>query len=827
MRAPVSWLRDLVAIPADQSGRDIATRLIRAGLEVETVETIGAGVTGPLVVGRVLEIEELTEFKKPIRFCQVDVGTENGGVRGIVCGARNFAVDDLVVVALPGTVLPGGFEIAARSTYGKVSDGMICSERELELGDDHSGIRVLPVGSAEPGDDAAALLGVGDEVLDIAITPDRGYALSIRGIARETALAYGVPFEDPGTALVDLPAPAADRAPHPCASDDLGACDLFTLRTIVGFDPAAPSPLWMQTRLVACGMRPVSLAVDVTNYVMIELGQPLHAFDLDKLHGPVRASRPAAGEEFETLDHVRRTLSADDLVIADDSGTIGLAGVMGGLHSEIDDATTSIALEAAHFDPATIARVSRRHKLSSEASRRFERGVDRDLAPYASARAAALLLEHGGGHYVGMTAVEAPVAPAVIDLPATEPGAVAGMTIPRETVVDLLVGIGCEVSGEHDLRVVPPSWRPDLTDPIDLVEEVVRLHGYDLLPSTLPAAPLGRGLTRAQRLRRRVGTVLASRGLVEVLTYPFVGVDELDALQLPADDVRRRTPVLANPMSDEQPHLRGTLLPGLVSVARRNVGRGLVDLRLFEVGSVFLGEVADVANRRQGVDRRPTEQEWAELNELLPVQPTHVAALFAGQRQPEGWWGPAIAAGWADAVATARVVADACGVELVVEAGDDPSFHPGRVARLVLDGVVVGAAGELHPRVVEASGLPARAAAMWLDLDAVIAAAPDVRSAPVVGTQPVAKEDLALVVDAGVPSSEVLAAVRAGAGELLESVRLFDVYAGPQVPAGKKSLAFALRFRAPDRTLDAAETAAARDAALAEATASVGAVLRT
>ncbi len=826
MRAPVSWLRDLVAIPIDQSGRDIATRLIAAGLEVETVDSLGDGVDGPLIVGLVREIEELSEFKKPIRFCQVDVGAAHGGVRGIVCGARNFAVGDLVAVALPGTVLPGGFEIAARTTYGKVSDGMICSERELGLGDDHAGIRVLPAGSAEPGDDAAALLGVGDEVLDIAITPDRGYALSIRGIAREAALAYGVPFEDPALVLADLPAPAADRVPHGCASDDLGACDLFTLRTIVGFDPKASSPLWMQTRLVACGMRPVSLAVDVTNYVMLELGQPLHAFDLDKLQGPVRASRPAEGERFETLDHVTRTLSADDLVIRDDSGTIGLAGVMGGLHSEIDDATTNIALEAAHFEASTIARISRRHRLSSEASRRFERGVDRDLAPYASARAAALLLEFGGGHYVGMTAVEAPVDRVVIELPSTMPGAVAGLVIPRETVVDLLIGIGCDVEGDHDLHVLAPSWRPDLTDPIDLVEEVIRLHGYDLLPSTLPAAPLGRGLTREQRLRRRVGTVLAARGLVEVLTYPFVGVGELDDLLLPVDDPRRQTPVLANPLSEEQPHLRGTLLPGLVAVARRNVGRGAVDLRLFELGAVFLGEVEATPARRQGVERRPSDSEWDDLNSLLPAQPNHVAAILAGQREPDGWWGPARPAGWADAVETARIIADACGVELVVETGDDPSFHPGRVARLVVGGVAVGAAGELHPRVVESAGLPARTSAMWLDLDAVLAAAPDVRPAPVVGTQPLAKEDLAVVVDADVPAAAVLAAVREGAGELLESVRLFDVYAGPQVPAGKKSLAFALRFRAPDRTLDAAETAAAREAALAAATERVGATLR-
>jgi phenylalanyl-tRNA synthetase beta chain len=828
MRAPLSWLRELVALPADQTGRDVAARLIAAGLEVETVESIGAGVEGPLLVGRVLEVEILTEFKKPIRWCQVDVGPAGGGVRGIICGAANFVEGDLVVVALPGTVLPGGFAIASRPTYGKVSDGMICSERELALGDNHDGIMVLPAGVAEPGSDAAALIGVGDEVLDIAITPDRGYALSIRGIAREVAIAYDVAFDDPGQALAALPAPRADRAPQECGTDDAAGCDLFTMRTIVGFDPAAASPLWMQRRLVACGMRPVSLAVDVTNYVMLELGQPLHAYDMDKLRGAVRAGWAVEGEPFESLDHVMRTLRADDLVIRDDTGVIGLAGVIGGLHSEIDEATTSIALEAAHFVPEVIARAGRRHKVSSEAGRRNERGVDRDLAPYASARAAALLLEFGGGHYVGMTAVEAGRADEVIELPATEPGDVAGMAIPADTVVALLLAIGCEIEDATAtmLRVSPPSWRPDLTDAIDLVEEVIRLHGYDRLPATLPAAPLGRGLTREQRMRRRVGMVLAARGLVEVLTYPFVGPAELDALRLPADDARRRSPRLANPLSEEQPYLRATLLPGLLAVARRNVGRGTTDLAVFEIGSVFYGEVADATQMRPPVHRRPSDDEWSSLNDLLPHQPTHVAALFAGNREPQGWWGAPRAASWSDAIEAARVVGEACGVEVTVASGADPAFHPGRCATVSVGGTAVGSAGELHPRVIEASGLPERSAALWLDLDAIIAAAPDVRSAPTVGTQPVAKEDLALVVDRDVPVADVQAAVVAGAGDLLESVRLFDAYEGPQVPAGKRSLAFALRFRAPDRTLDAAETAAARDGAVAAAAERCGATLR-
>jgi phenylalanyl-tRNA synthetase beta chain len=822
MRAPLSWLREFVAIPADQTGRDVAARLIAAGLEVETVESAGAGITGTLRVGRVLEIEELAEFKKPIRWCQVDLGDE--GVRGVICGARNFAVGDLVVVALPGVVLPGGFAISARPTYGKVSDGMICSARELGLGDDHSGILVLE--SGEPGSDAGPLLGIGEEILDIAITPDRGYALSIRGIAREAAIAYDLPFEDPGTALVDLPAPSAERLPHPCGSDDPVGCDLFTLRTIVGFDPAAPSPEWMQRRLVACGMRPVSLAVDVTNYVMLEVGQPLHAFDLDKLRGPVRAARAQRGEVLETLDHVRRELDEHDLVIRDDRGPIGLAGVMGGLDSEIDDGTTSIALEAAHFDATVIARAGRRHRLGSEASRRFERGVDRALAPYASARAAALLLQFGGGHYVGMTAVESPQEPTVITLPISLPGDVAGAVIEAEEVRASLTAIGCTLSGADPLSVEVPTWRPDLRDPIDLVEEVLRLHGYEQLPATLPPAPLGGGLTPRQRLRRRVGTALAARGSVEVLCYPFVGGADLDAMGLPAGDPGRDLPRLANPLSEEAPFLRGSLLPGLLAAARRNLARGQADLALFEIGTVFHGSVAGEATVRPTVDRRPAPEELSALEALLPDQRIHVGLILCGALEPAGWWGPARPVTWADALAEAQAVVAAAGAVAEVVPGDDPAFHPGRCARLLVGGVAVGVAGELHPRTTAAFGVPERSCAAVLDLDAIAATVPPRAQAPEVGTQPVAKEDLALVVDRGVPVADVAQALRAGAGPLLESVRLFDVYEGPQVPEGKRSMAFALRLRAPDRTLGSAEIAEVRAAALASAEQHCGATLR-
>lgn len=839
MRAPLSWIRRMVAVPADQTGRDVAARLISVGLEVETVDRVGGEVTGPLVVGRVLAIEELTGFKKPIRFCRVEVGPGHGeridgvatGERGIVCGARNFVTGDLVVVALPGSVLPGGFAIASRSTYGRVSDGMITSERELGLGEDHSGIIVLPAGAAEPGDSAYPVLGLGDEVLDIAVTPDRGYALSIRGIAREVAAAYGLPFDDPAAVDPESTLPEPTGEPTQGASiADPSAADRFVLRSVADFDPSAPSPQWMRRALQACGMRSISLAVDVTNFVMLELGQPLHAFDRATLTGPLTVRRAAPGETLETLDHVDRTLDPADVVVAHPGGPLALAGTMGGVDSEIDETSSSIAIEAVHFSALDVARMSRRHKLSSEASRRFERGVDPALPAVASARAAALLIEFGGARYVGVDRVDfVPAVPAV-PLPIGLPAQVCGLEIPAEQVLTALQRVGASVVDGPDgvLAVTPPTWRPDLTDPADLVEEVARLAGYENLPSTLPRARAGYGLTRGQRLRRRVGRFLAASGLVEVLSYPFVGSPELDALGIGSDDPRRGLVEVANPLSDEAPYLRTTLLPGLVAAARRNLSRGASEIALFEVGLVFRSgaEAGSVVPPRPGVADRPTPDEVDALNALLPDQPRFVAGLLSGERDRRGWWGTGREASWADAVGIVADLADELGVEVVRAAADTAPWHPGRCAALLLDGTVIGHAGELHPRVVEAAELPARTVAFELDLDALLAAAPDAVVAPTLSTMPVAKEDLAVVVADEIPAEAVRQALIRGGGDLVESVRLFDTYSGDQVGSGLRSLTFALRFRAADRTLTAAEVAQAREQALAAAADQCGAVLR-
>ncbi|MER6675927.1 phenylalanine--tRNA ligase subunit beta [Streptomyces sp. NPDC000983] len=836
MRVPLSWLREYVDLPATETGRDVQAKLISAGLEVETVEQLGDGLKGPLVVGQVLTIEELEGFKKPIRFCTVDVSTANGTgePQEIVCGARNFAVGDKVVVVLPGAELPGGFAIAARKTYGRTSHGMICSSDELGMGDDGTkGIIVLPP-ETEVGKDAVELLELVDEVLDIAVTANRGDCLSIRGVARETAIAYGLALRDP--ALLDVPAPNAFGYPVE-VSDPMG-CDRFTARTVTGLSPEARSPIWLKRRLQKVGMRPISLAVDVTNYVMMELGQPLHAYDRGLVEGTIGVRRAAEGEKLKTLDGVERTLHAEDLVIVDERGPIGLAGVMGGAnteiadHDDVENATGDVVIEAAHFDSVSIARTARRHKLSSEASRRFERGVDPAAASAAAQRTVDLLvLLAGGTAEAGVTEVVAPSAPHTVTMAANHPDRVAGVVYGRETVVRRLQEVGCDVYGQDELIVTVPSWRPDLQEQNDLAEEVIRLEGYENLPSTLPKPPSGRGLTHRQRLHRRVGRALAGAGYVEAPNYPFIGEQVFDQLGLEADDPARRVVKLTNPLNDEEPALRTSLLPGLLGALRRNDGRGSHDLALFETGLVFLPREERAAAAHLPVDRRPTDEEIAALDAVLPEQPRHVAVVLAGAREQAGWWGAGRPAGWADAVQAARAVAAETGAELVVRGGQYGPWHPGRCAELVVvaDGVetVVGHAGELHPRVLKALSLPARTCAMELDLDALERAGDGTPQAPSISSFPVATQDVALVVDVFVPHAEVEDALREGAGSLLEAIRLFDVYENAeQLGDGKKSLAYALRFRAGDRTLTVDEASAARDAAVALAGERTGAVLR-
>jgi phenylalanyl-tRNA synthetase beta chain len=828
MRAPLSWIREYVDLPADVTPVDLAHRLTALGLKLEALEAPGADIEGPLVVGRVLEMTaEPQSNGKTINWCQVDCGPEHGE-HGIVCGAHNFEPGDLVVVSLPGAVLPGGFTIAARTTYGHVSDGMICSTRELGTGDDHAGILVLDPridGDVKPGDDAITLLGLRDDVIEFEINPDRAYALSLRGIAREAAIAYDVPFHDP--AHRDVPTPNDEG--YPVRLDAPDGCPVFVTRTVTGFDPAAPTPRHIARRVQLAGMRPISLAVDVTNYVMLELGQPIHGYDGDRLEGPIVVRRATEGERLTTLDDVTRTLSGEDLLITDDSGPIGLAGVMGGRTTELSATTSHVVIEAAHFEPTTIFRTARRHKLPSEASKRFERGVDPLLPAYAADRVAHLLVEHGGGEVSnGVTYAGAPPEAQPITTDLDLPARVTGMPIAADTTVAHLRTVGCTVTTEGEsLTALPPPWRPDITDPYDLVEEVARIVGYTKVPSVLPAAPSGGGLTRAQKLRRRVGFALAGAGLVEVKTWPFVSPADFDRLGLPADDPLRSTIRVANPLSEERPLLTTTLLPALLDTAARNVGRGRGSGAHYATAPVFFPTPERLKAPILGVDRRPDQADLEKLMAAVPRQPLTLGVVLAGEREASGWWGDGRPAGWADAVQVVREVARVLGVDVEVRQATRAPWHPGRCAQFLVNGVELGHAGELHPAVCAAYGVPARTSAVEVDLELLIGQAPDAVRPEPFSTYPVAKEDVALVVDRDLPAAVLAATLREGAGPLLESVRLFDVYESAQIGEGKRSLAFALRFRAPDRTLTEAETGAARDAAVALAAERHGAVQRS
>lgn len=824
MRAPVSWLRAYADLP-DLPTTRLADALSRAGLKVERIESVGAELRG-VVVGRVLDVEELPGLKKPIRFCQVDVGED--APRGIVCGAVNFTAGDRVPVALPGAVLPGGVQIAARTAYGRRSDGMICSAHELGIGDDHRGILVLDP-TLPVGVDAAEALGLRDDVLEVEVTPDRGYCWSIRGLAREAATAFDVAFHDPAELEPPLDPSTGEPAYEVRIEDPVG-CDRYVARVVTHLDPAAPTPVELRRRLFLAGMRQISLAVDVTNLVLLELGQPLHAFDRSRLHGGIVVRRARVGERLTTLDGADRSLDPDDLLITDDSGPIALAGVMGGSRTEVGPGTGDLVIESAHFQPASIARTARRHRLGTEASRRFERGVDDALGPAAAEAAVRLLTRYGAARPLsGRTDVDIRAPREVITLPADLPGRLAGRDYPAQTVRRRLTDVGCRLDGADPLHVHPPSWRPDLRLPVDLVEEVVRLEGYDTVPSELPLAPAGRGLTVRQRLRRRVATALAAAGYVETPTVPFLAPSSLDALGLAADDPRRAAVLLANPINEAEPALRTTLLAGLLTTLRRNVSRGFPDVALFETGRVFLACPAGPGGRaapRPPGGARPSDAELAALDAALPDQPERVAVVLTGQREPAGWWGPGRAASWADAIEAARTLARVLDVPLAVRRGQTPPWHPGRCAELVVGERVIGHAGELHPRVVGAFDLPARSCAMELGLDELLDAAADSRQAPPISAYPAATVDVAVSVPSEVPAAEVESALREGAGPLLEAIRLFDVYTGVQAGPGRRSLAFALRLRAPDRTLTAEEALAARDGAVAAAARRAGAELR-
>lgn len=802
MRVPLSWIRDFT--PADAPVDVLVAALNQLGLEVEGVEDPGREVLG-VRVARILEVLPHPDADR-LRLADVEFGD---GTTRVVCGAPNIEAGQLVPLAPSGATLPGGFVLERRTIRGQVSDGMLCSAKELGLGDDHAGILVLDPG-AVPGDDVREVLGLDDVVFDLSITPNRPDAMCVIGVARELAAHLGQPLEIP---IPGVPTTAGVVADATVVVEAPDRCPRYLAR--VARVTMGPSPVWMQQRLIKAGMRPISNVVDVTNYVLLERNQPLHAFDLGRLAGRGIVVRTAeAGERLRTLDDVERTLEPDDLLICDaERAPQAIAGIMGGATSEVDADTSEILLESAYFERMGIARSSKRLKLRSEASARFERGMDPEGVAVHADRALELLVEVAAGEIAeGVVDVyDRPVARPTIALRTSKVNAVLGTALDDTQVSEALTPLGIDVSGAGNaLQVVPPSFRPDLEREIDLVEEVARRVGFDAIGRTVPKPEHQVGaLTARQRARRAVADALVGAGASEVMTLPLVAPAVLE--RYGASDAIE----LANPLRAEESVLRTALLPGLVAAAGFNAARGQGSVSLFEQGVVF--RHPDDAGSGDGAP--------------LPDEREHLALVLTGtvdrrpvedDRSVDGY----------DAVDLLSAVTVALGLGTIgagtvaVDRGpgpDRPGWHPRRVASvvLVIDGAttVVGTVGELAPDVVGAAGLAGTVAACELELGALLDLAATRRDsgddyvAP--SPFPPSAIDLAFVLADEIPAGAVVATIRGAAGSWTESVRVFDEFRSDDLGADHRSLAFTLRLRAPDRTLTDAEVAEVRSRVIA------------
>ena len=793
MKISLNWLLEFVDLPT-RDPAVIKDALYSLGHEVDGVSELVADWTG-VSIAEVLTVDALPDADK-VRLCTVTTG---GEPIDVVCGAWNFEAGARVAFAHPGAVLPGGFEIGSRKIRGVMSHGMICSEKELGLGENHDGILVLDA-DAPIGADFADWVARPDVIFDLSITPNRPDAMSVLGIARDLAAHFGLTLRLPDAPLETVPgAPRVD-----VRIEDPTGCFRFVTRELRGVH-IGPSPFWMRHRLRASGMRPISNAVDVTNYVMLELGHPLHAFDVERIDGSrLTIRRATQGETLVTLDDVERELSTDDLVICDDSGPTSLAGTMGGARSEVVESSTDILLEAASWDPPTVMWMSRRHGLRSEASARFERGVDRELPAVALARAASLLQQVAGGVALETPgdSVAVPFRRSVIELPAREVERILGPGLDQTRVTTLLESIGMVVDGGDPLVVTVPGHRPDIERPIDLIEEVARLHGYDSFDATVPTGR-GGGWSTEQHRARTVRQTLVGLGLSQATHLSFIGSEDLDALGYGPDHEGRRVVIVKNPLREEEAILRTTLLPGLLRSARYNLSHGADSIALFETGKVFF-------DRPDSTDVR------------IPDQPDRLGFVLVGHHGPAGIETPGRPVDVYTATAIWRALARALGIGIDIRADSPAGFHPGRAASIVVDGEPIGAVGELHPAAADHYDLPGRVAVGEIDLAPVVRGRP----APALATPstyPPVEFDLAFACERHLSAAALVSATTAASRGLVASAAVFDEYVG--LADGRKSLAIRYVLRAPDRTLTSEEVAPIRQAMI-EAAAALGAELR-
>jgi len=774
MKAPLSWLRDFA--PIEGKPLDLADTLNGIGLIVEGISAPGRDISGV----RTVKVLAVGKHPDADRLALVDVDPGDGNAVRVVCGAHNYAAGDVVPWAPPGAELPGGFKLERRRIRGQVSDGMLCAPDELGLSDDHSGIMILPP-DTPLGEDLRTVLGLDDIVFDLEITPNRPDAMSIAGVARDLAAALGLPFTLPAPAIFA----AADLAPASLVVEAPDRCPRYV--AMIGRVAVGPSPGWMAQRLTKAGMRAISNVVDVTNYVMLERGQPLHAFDLSLLGGRgIVVRRAEDGETITTLDDVERRLSNADLLICDANRVPqAIAGVMGGGDSEVSDGTTEVLLESAYFTPDGILRTSKRLGLRTESSARFERGVDPNGTLRAAERAWELLAEIASGEFSPGTLDEypAPIEPIRVSLRTARVNDVLGTDLDTPTVRRYLEPLGFTVpEGTHAeghggvVEFVVPTYRPDCEREIDLIEEVARHHGYNNIARTMPRpGQPSDGLTPFQLGRRAVRDALLGAGLSEAYTFSLVAPADLAAAGLPPEGIE-----LENPLRAEESLLRTAVLPGLLKAAAFNAGHGLPDVGLFEIGHVFLPPPA---------------------NRTLPDEREHLAVVLAGTvfRLPHE---PNRPVDGHDAVGRLEAVAEALGLaDWSLKPDDAPGFARGRAAAVVVDGEIVGAVGEVDPAVRARLGLTGPVAALEVNLSKVLAASRKERRSVTPSRYPASAIDLAFVLDESVPAGAARRSLAAAAGDLLEDIRIFDIFRSDALGPNKKSLAFGLRFRATDRTL--------------------------
>lgn len=805
MKAPLSWLRDYVEIKLDVD--ELASRLALTGTEVERVTEVGVPGAddnlGRFVVGKVLTCERHPDADK-LSVCTVDVG--EGGPRTIVCGAPNVAAGQTVAVVLPGGIMPDGTRIREAKLRGVPSAGMILSEAELGLAAKSEGTMELP-DDWQVGRRLSDYFAISDQVLEVEVTPNRPDCLSVRGLAREIAAITGAPFDERlDFAFAVGERPVEDDIAIEVRDPDL--CPRYAGRVIRGVT-IGESPLWMKARISHAGMRPISNVVDVTNYVLWALGQPLHAFDLHTIRGGrIIVRRAFPGEELTTLDGEHRVLSEDMLVIADAERASVVAGVMGGLESEITENTTDILLEGANFNGSSIMRTESALGLRSEASTRYEKGLDPEMIPAALDMACKLFTELCGGTVsAGTIDVRTPPRPKrTLRLRSGRVERVLGTTVAGTETAGILGALGCEVvPDEEDYLVTVPTFRADLEREIDLIEEVARIHGLENIPSTLPARRSGwGGLTSTQACMRKLEDLLTGAGLSQVIPYSFADEQWADRLRLAADDPRRVTVKIANPLSSDQAAMRTMLLPGLLATAQRNVAVREDRVHIFEVGRVFFPLAAP-----------------------LPEERTHVGLLVSGRWDEESWLRSGITVDYYLGKGLIERLCAGLRCELEYQATPEPFLHPGKSASVRdREGRAVGWLGEVHPLVLQWYDLRPPVVAAELDVGALLAAAAGPAVFQDLMAYPVVEQDLALVVDAALPASTVLAALRAAGGDLLNDASVFDVYEGSQVGEGKKSLAVRLSFRAPDRTLSESEVNVLRRQMLDTLRVRIGAELR-